>query len=185
MDNRAPSMMKAAMIGGGAAGIASSIPLVGAINCACCALVIGGGFLAGFLQSKENRMAGLPFKSGDGAKVGFFATPFFALGWSILGFLLKLVMPSGEENVAEVVNKLQDAGLDPETIEMIESVLEMMAGSGGIIGILLGFVFYLVIGAIFCTIGGLIAGSVFKHEPAGSSGATIDVEPTGGESGEG
>ncbi len=56
--NQAPSMLKPALISGVAFGVAGSIPVVNWINCACCALIIGCGFFAAFLYSKDSRTAG-------------------------------------------------------------------------------------------------------------------------------
>ena len=52
MDNK-PSMLKATAIGGLAAGFLSSIPFVACLNGLCCSLLIGGGFLAAFLYSRD------------------------------------------------------------------------------------------------------------------------------------
>jgi hypothetical protein len=59
--NQAPSMLKPALISGVAFGVAGAIPFVSALNCFCCALVIGSGMLASFLYSKESRAAGHRF----------------------------------------------------------------------------------------------------------------------------
>ncbi|MDH3627957.1 MAG: hypothetical protein OEV00_10545 [Acidobacteriota bacterium] len=179
MDNHAPSMMKAAMIGGGAAGVASSIPLLGAINCACCALVIAGGFLAGYLQSQEHRRAGVGFLPGSGAKVGVFAAVFFAAAAALVGSLVSMAMPTSPEDIDNSLAQLEESGLDPQMIEAIEGFVEMAAGNSGIVGFIMSFGFWLVVAAIFSTIGGLIAGKVFKHEPASSTPTTVDVERGG------
>ena len=59
-----PSMLKPTLIGGGVAGLLGGLPLIGAINACCCALIIGGGFLAAFLYSKECQGVGAEFRAG-------------------------------------------------------------------------------------------------------------------------
>ena len=68
--NQAPSMLKPALISGVAFGVAGAIPVINWINCACCALIVGCGFCAAFLYSKECRTAGFAFRPGNGATVG-------------------------------------------------------------------------------------------------------------------
>lgn len=152
-----PSMLKAAVIGGVSAGVLSSIPLVSCLNILCCALVIGGGFLAGFLYSKESEKAGVPFGTGQGAKVGLLAAPFYALTGSILGWVVTMIM--GKPDVQDIIDQIESGGQEvpPEAVQFIE----MMVGSSPIMGLIFG----LVIGGIFCTVGGLIAGAVMKKEP--------------------
>jgi len=55
MNNQAPSMLKPALISGVAFGVAGAIPVINWINCACCALIIGCGFLSAFLYSTGKR----------------------------------------------------------------------------------------------------------------------------------
>ena len=70
MDDRSPSMLKPTLIGGGVAGAVASLPLVGALNCLCCSLIIAGGFLAAFLYSKECRAQGVEFGARNAWVVG-------------------------------------------------------------------------------------------------------------------
>ena len=44
--NEKPNIVTPALIGGVFLGITSALPILHYINCACCALVIGGGILA-------------------------------------------------------------------------------------------------------------------------------------------
>lgn len=169
-----PSMTKAALIGGASAGVASSIPFVSCLNVLCCALVIGGGFLAGYLLSQEHRRFDAPFGAGDGAKVGVFAALFFALASGIVSFIVGLIVPT---DMTEVVDQMRDSGMDPDQIEMIEGFMELFAGGGGAIGLFVGIGFNLLIGGIFCTIGGLIAGAVFKRKSTGAAAEQAFDEP--------
>lgn len=169
MDNR-PKMLKATLIGGGVAGVLSAIPGLNLLNCACCALVIGGGFFAAYLYSKECAAAGVEFRPGNGALVGLVAALFYAVAASIVGGIVQMIMPT---DIGQIMEQFDQADMPPETRDMIGDVLEMMSGSGAIF---IGFFVNLIAGAIFSTIGGLIGGAVFKVE-------TPPAPPAQGESG--
>jgi hypothetical protein len=160
--NQAPSMFKPALISGVAFGIAGAIPVVNWINCACCALIIGCGFFAAFLMSKDSRAAGFAFRPGNGATVGLVAGLIYGVVSGILGGLISSAVGMGDWE--EVIEQIQMSGadIDPEVLEQVSNFME---SSGGLMMILIGTFIALVLGAIFGTIGGLIGGSVFKAEP--------------------
>ena len=160
--NQAPSMLKPALISGVAFGVAGAIPFVSAINCFCCALVIACGFLAAFLYSKDSRAAGFAFHPGNGATVGLVAG--LACG-AITGVLSAIInRASGMDDWYEAIEQMRAAGAEipPETMDQITTFLE----TSGPMVLSLGLVFvFLVCGAIFGIIGGLIGGSVFNVDP--------------------
>ncbi len=158
MKSGSPSMLKATMIGGGAAGFVSALPFVGALNCLCCCLVVGGGFLAAYLYSKECRSNGVEFRPGTGALVGLVAAFFFAIMATIVSFLSRFVVPQDPE---QILSRLESANMPPQALETATKVIELLFAP---IGILIGFVFALLLGAVFSTIGGLIGGAAFKVE---------------------
>jgi hypothetical protein len=160
--NQAPSMLKPALISGVAFGIAGSIPVINWINCACCALIIGCGFLAAFLYSKDCRAAGFAFRPGNGATVGLVSGLIYGVIAGILGGLISAAVGMGDwEQVIEQI-EMSGADIDPAVLEQVSHFME---SSGGFMMILIGLFFALLFGAIFATIGGLIGGSVFKVEP--------------------
>jgi hypothetical protein len=160
--NQAPSMLKPALISGVAFGVAGSIPVINWINCACCALIIGCGFLAAFLYSKECRAAGVAFRPGNGATVGLVSGLIYGVIAGILGGLISATLGMGDWQ--EVIEQIEMSGadIDPAVLEQVSNFME---SSGGLMMILIGLFFALLFGAIFATIGGLIGGSVFKVEP--------------------
>lgn len=160
--NQAPSMLKPALISGVAFGIAGAIPVVNWINCACCALIIGAGFGAAFLYSKDSRAVGAGFGPGNGATVGLVAGLIYGVVSGILGGLINAVFGMGDWQ--EVIEQIQASGadIDPAVLEQVSSFME---GSGSVVMLLIGLFFALLFGAIFGVIGGLIGGSVFKVEP--------------------
>jgi hypothetical protein len=178
MDRTAPSMLKATMIGGLSAGFAGAVPLVGAINACCCALVIGGGFFAAFLYSNECKSRGVEFRPGNGALVGLVAGLFYSLATTVMGGIVQMLMPTDIDQMLEMFDRFD---MPPEAVETATRFVE---GSTGVIGMILGFFFWLVIAAVFSTIGGLIGGAVFKVEapPPPTSGIAPPVPPSGGSS---
>ena len=86
--NQPPSMLKAALISGAVFGVAGAIPVINWLNCACCALIVGCGFFAAYLYSKDSRAAGVPFRGGNGATIGLFAGLIYGVISGILGGLI-------------------------------------------------------------------------------------------------
>jgi hypothetical protein len=152
-------MLKATLIGGALFGFLGGLPIIGALNCACCALFVAGGFLASFLQSKECSGAGVEFKAGSGAVVGLVSGLFYALASAITSGIVGLMFRPDPE---QLIGMLEQFDLPPESIDMAAKFME---GSSGLAGVFIGFFFTLLIAAIFSTIGGLIGGAVFKVEP--------------------
>ena len=160
MDRPAPSLLKPALIGGVAAGVASSVPGLQYVNCACCALVIGGGFLAAFLFSKDAAAAGVSFTAGRGAAVGVVAGLFYALTSGVVSALIVAVFGNP---MAQSIAQMEEMGTEipPEAAQFVESLAEAGPLLVGTFSAGVG----LLIGCLFCTIGGVIGGAAFKFEP--------------------
>ncbi len=161
MEPKAPSIWKAAAIGGAAAGVASAIPFVNWINCACCALIIGGGFLAAFVYSRDCAAAGVGFRAGNGAFVGLAAAPIYALVGLVVGGLIQIAVGFSVERIFDQIEQMPN--VPPEQIEEARRFVERV-GTGGLA--LIAFVVNLLFGAVFSTVGGLIGGAAFKREIA-------------------
>jgi len=160
MDNNAPSILKPTVIGGVTAAVVSSIPLVNCLNVFCCALVVAGGFFAGFLYSRECGRQGYAFGPANGATVGLVAGLFYALTDSIITGLIHAL--GWAPDMEQVLDQLDEAGLPPEYADQVMWAVEKF-GSGFSV---LHFLLSLLIAAVFCTLGGLIAGMSFKVQPA-------------------
>lgn len=173
MDNR-PSMIKATAIGGLAAAFLSAIPIVSCLNVACCSLLIGGGLLASFLYSREVAAVGGSFTVGDGAKVGLVTALFYVVGSAIASFVTKLIIGGSMAERFEMMREQVESqgNLPPEALDGLEKISAFLNDTGGAVLTFMLLVFAFVLGAIFCTIGGLIGGAVFKKE------ASVPPAPT-------
>jgi hypothetical protein len=161
MDKPAPSLLKATAIGGVSAGFVSALPVIGALNCLCCCLIIGGGFLAAFLYSRDCEQAGAEFRPGQGALVGLVAGLFYAVTSAIVGTLVRVVMPPPD--IDQLAEQLDQFDLPPEVVDQVLGFLDQDAG---VMMFVVGLGISLVTGLVFSTIGGLIGGAAFKKEAA-------------------
>ena len=165
MSEQSPGMLKAAAIGGLALGVAGGLPLVGMLNCLCCALIIGSGVLAAFIYSKDCSAAGVSFRAGQGAVLGALTGIFYAIGSFVVGMAVQLVMGgAGLEQIAEQLEGKE--GIPPWLIEMLQNG----ASSGGLM--IVGLLLALVLGVIFATVGGVIGGAIFKVAPVAETPAS-------------
>jgi len=181
MNNNSPSMLKATLIGGALFGFVGGLPFIGGLNCACCALVIGGGFVAAFLYSKECAGQGMAFGAGPGALVGLVAGMFYALATTVTSGVVQLVMGQSMEEVLEQIESMGQE-IPPEA----EPIIEFLASAGPLVLLVMGFFFWLLVAAVFSTIGGLIGGAVFKVTPAPPAASSPPpIEPGGGDVGGG
>lgn len=161
-----PSMLKPALISGLVFGIAASIPILNFINCACCALIIGCGFVAAYLMSQQHRAAGIAFRAGNGATVGLVSGLVYGVVNGIVSAVVQLAFGMGE--MTEVMEQLQSSGMDIDP-QVMEKITTFMETTGPPALVLLGLFMAILFGAIFATLGGLIGGAVFKYQPTQSS----------------
>ncbi len=160
-----------ALIGGVVMGVLSALPIISVGNACCCLWVVGGGVLAAYLfQQNQSK----PITPADGALIGLLA----GLAGALVQFVVKipidiLIAPMEQA----MVQRMLDMGsLPPEMRGMLERY-----GSGGALGgafyfitRIIGLMFWVFIGGIFSTIGGLIGALIFKKQtPPG----VIDVAP--------
>ena len=167
MDNDAPSMLKATVIGGFAAGLVSSIPIISLLNCACCSLVVGGGFLAAYIYSRDCERQAVEFRPASGAMVGLVAAMFFALTTVIV--VAGTVTLSGVSitEQTEMFFEEAEAQLDAFGQEFppeADAVVDFFVNAGAFLLFALMFFWNLLLAAVFSTVGGLIGGALFQVE---------------------
>jgi uncharacterized protein DUF5518 len=168
-----PSFGQPALIGGVVMGALSALPLVSAGNLCCCLWVIAGGAIAAYLLQQNTS---IPITPGDGAMVGLLAGLVGALVQFAISIPIGIMVAPMERAMMQRV--LEMAGtMPPEVRDMIERYSGNEAAMG--IGLMvarhvIGLVFWLVVGGIFSTIGGVLGALIFKKDlPPG----VIDVPP--------
>ena len=144
-------------------GVLSALPIVNMGNACCCLWVVGGGAVAAYVLQQNQST---PITPGDGALAGLFAGLAGALIFLVLSIPITLVMAPMQRVMLERV--IESGRMPPEFSDLAGTY------AGGFIGLILGFIFQVVAGSIFATLGGLLGAAIFKKQlPPG----TIDVPP--------
>jgi hypothetical protein len=155
------SFTQPALIGGLVGGLLSALPLVAGANLCCCLWVVSGGLAAAYLLQQNQPM---PITQADGALVGLLAGVAGAFVYVVVSIPLNLVLAPFERAMFE---RLSD------TIGNMPPQFQAFARTSvtGTARAIAGFIFMLVVGAIFSTLGGLL-GAVFfakKTPPIGQN----------------
>jgi len=152
------AMLMPAVWGGLLIGVLSALPLVGAANICCCMWVIAGGMMAAYLLQSNNPQA---ITTGDGALVGLLAGVIGAVVHTLVSIPIHLLLGGVTQRVLQqVVNNA------PDVPENLRQLMENMSNSAAfsILGVLVGFVFWLFCGSIFAALGGLLGAVFFKKK---------------------
>ena len=158
-----PNRVKAAAIGGSIAGAASEIPLLGVLNLACCALVVGGALLAVHLALRnEPPTDSAPL--GAGAAIGALSGALAAVVGTIISIPLTLLVGNmaqqGIETLLENSDALQIEGLPRDLLESLTA-----SGEGLVLNaLLLSLVMSLLIYTLFAALGGILGASIFQKK---------------------
>src|SRR6476619_371734 len=150
-------------------GVLSALPFVSAANLCCCLWVVGGGIVAAYVLQQNESASITP---ADGALVGLFAGLLGAVIQVLVSIPITFVVALMERALLQRV--IDMAGTMPEDMRQM---VEQYSRGGESIGFTIvaravAFVFWLCVGAVFSTVGGLIGAAVFrKQTPPG----TIDV----------
>ena len=152
-----PKKLKAAAIGGGAAGIASQIPIVNFANCLCCALVVGGGMLAVYLAMRdEPPTPTAPY--GDGAMIGVLAGVVAAVVGAIVAIPMRMIVGDPTEMIRGIMEGFE--GVPPEVLDALSGDETGRVAVFGAVAFLVG----LVVDVVFSAIGGVIGAAVFHKK---------------------
>ena len=151
-------------------GVLSALPLISVGNVCCCLWVICGGLLASYLLQQNQST---PITPGDGALVGLLAGLMGAVVVTVVAIPINIVVGPIER---EMIQRFVDsAGEMPSWLRNgLERSREGRTPALMIVGQIVAFFFWLCVGAVFSTIGGLIGSLIFKKDlPPG----VIDVAP--------
>jgi hypothetical protein len=166
------TLTQPALIGGVVMGVLSALPIVSVANACCCLWIVCGGLVAAYVL-QQNQSA--PITPGDGALVGLLAGIFGALVQVALSIPIGLIIGPMERELMQRV--LEMAGnIPPDIRDAFERYSrEGRTGALLILGRIVELVFWMVIGSLFSTLGGLLGAALFRkpNPPAG----TIDLPP--------
>jgi hypothetical protein len=153
-------------------GVLSALPIISAGNVCCCLWVVSGGAVAAYLF-QQNRAT--PMTPADGALVGLLAGLAGALIRSLVSIPIDILVAPMEQ---AMVQRLLDMGtLPPEARDILDRYGRggAMAGAYFIVGRIVGLMFWLFVGGIFSTLGGLLGALIFRKQ---TPPAVIDIPPT-------
>jgi hypothetical protein len=164
------AMLKPALIAGVLVGVLSALPLVGALNCFCCAWVIGGGVLAAYLYVQATPFA---VTLGQGVMLGLVTGVVAAAVDTLFSIPLHFALAGMGSGIAEQMDELlrQIPDVSPDVREAFRSVFSEGGGVGVLFLILTGL-FKLFIYSAVCMIGGAVGVALFEKRPPGT-----DIHP--------
>ena len=154
------NMWKPAAIGGILLGVLSSLPV---LNCACCAWVIGGGFLAAYLYVKESStMVALGKGVSLGLLVGIIGTVIVAL----FQIPLLLMSPEGSRSFIVQVQQMIDK-MPGFPVENREEFIKLTSQEGfATFFYIVSMVIQLVANCVMAMLGGILGVALFeKRKP--------------------
>jgi hypothetical protein len=150
-------LMMPALLAGLLLGALSSLPIVSAGNCCCGLWFVTAGVLAAWLMQQNQPF---PITLGDGALAGLLASVAGTVVWAILYIPLQAVTGVWQRQFTDRL--LDSAGDLPPNFR---EILENSQGPGHlVVGLIIGFLFMLVVGGAFTTLGGLLGALMFKKD---------------------
>lgn len=154
-------------------GVLSALPVISAGNACCCLWVISGGVIAAYLF-QQNRST--PMTPADGALVGLLAGLAGAVVRSLVSIPIDILIAPMEQ---AMVQRVLDMGtLPPEARDILERYGRpggAMSGAYFVVGRIVGLMFWVFVGGVFSTLGGLLGALIFKKD---APPAVIDIPPT-------
>jgi uncharacterized membrane protein len=145
-------------MGGAVMGTLSALPIIAAGNC-CCLWLVSGGVVAAYVLQQNQEASITP---GDGAIAGLLAAAAGAVIYLVLSIPITILMAPMERLMMDrIVNN--SGNVPPEFRRYVSTYM------GGALQVVFGFVFVLIFGGVFSTLGGLLGAAVFKKPVRGSA----------------
>jgi hypothetical protein len=164
--------MAPALLAGVLLGVLSSLPIVSAGNCCCGLWFVTTGVLAAWLMQQNQPF---PLAVGDGGLVGLVTGVVGTVVWAVLYVPIQAITGVWQRQFAERL--LESASELPPNFR---EILESSQGSGRMFfGLVLGFLFMLVVGVAFTTLGGLLGALIFKKDIPPPPAGPLEQSPFG------
>jgi hypothetical protein len=153
-------LIQAGLLGGVFVGVLSALPIINFANVCCCMWIIVGGMLAAYLDQAPGRPAAVSRGALDGLLAGIAG----AFVWLVVAIPVDVVLGPLQEGLVSYVVETS-ADMPPEVREFFDSWVESMREGGtGPLRYVVGFMFQLIAGVIFGTLGGLLGATFFWRE---------------------
>lgn len=153
-------------------GVLSALPIIAAGNACCCLWVVSGGVIAAYLFQQNQTT---PITPADGALIGLLAGLTGAFVRFFVAIPIDILVAPMEQ---AMLQRILDMGtFPPEVRDMMERYGRggAMAGAFFIISRIVGLMFWIFVGGVFSTLGGLLGALIFRTQtPPG----VIDIPPT-------
>ena len=155
-------------------GVLSALPIVAAGNLSCCLWLVSGGAIAAYLLQQNQTT---PLTPADGALVGLMAGVIGAFVRFVVAIPIDLILAPMEHAMLQRI--LEMGTLPPEARDVLERYGgrdRELSGAFFMVSRIVGLMFWLCLGAIFSTIGGLVGALIFKKQTP--PGTIVDIPPT-------
>jgi hypothetical protein len=160
------------LIGGLVMGWLSALPLISFGNACCCLWVISGGVVAAYLLQQNQRT---PIGPGDGALVGLLAGLCGAVIQVVLSIPITLLVGPFERALVQRIADMAGS-MPPEMRDAFERYgREPRSFAWIVVAQIAALMFWLFVGAVFSTIGGLLGAAMFRRQ--GPPPGAVDVVP--------
>ncbi|MEW6735194.1 MAG: DUF5518 domain-containing protein [Acidobacteriota bacterium] len=147
--------IKPALIGGVTLAVLSTLPFVSALNCLCCAWVVGGGALASWLSVKGSST---PIRSSDGASVGALAGFLGGVISSVISTMITFIQTKG--NPQQLLDAI--SGQDPRVATILEPYMKFVV-EHFVLVLFLSAIFNVIVFTGMGALGGVIGISLFNR----------------------
>lgn len=155
-------------------GVLSALPFINLGNACCCLWVVSGGVVAAYLLQQNEAE---PLTPGDGALVGLLAGLAGAVIQVVVSIPISITIAPMERALAQRV--IDMAGNVPPELRGAFDRLGPGRGMAWMIaGSFIGLMFWMFIGAIFSTLGGLIGAAIFKKTPPAPGSIVGEAGPS-------
>ena len=153
-------------------GVLSALPIISAGNACCCLWVVSGGVVAAYLFQQNTTT---PMTPADGALVGLLAGLAGAFVRAVVAIPIDLLVAPIEQ---AMLQRFLDIGtFPPEARDILERFGRggAMGGAYFVLSHIIGLMFWLCVGGVFSTLGGLLGALIFKKQ---TQPGVIDIPPT-------
>jgi hypothetical protein len=153
-------------------GVLSALPVVSAGNLCCCLWVVSAGVIAAYLL--QQNQAG-PITPADGALAGLLAGLIGAVVYALVKIPIDFLMSPFER---AMLQRILDSGSLPaewrDVVERYSGRDREVSSAFRIVERIVGLMFWMFLGGIFSTIGGLVGALIFRKDTPPTA---LDIPP--------